>query len=103
MQGPSRVTRKKLTALYAENTDEQIGRMFGVSGRSIGDWRRHHGIPRKPRHTYNRYTLDRDFFAVIDTPRDQASHRNYPREERRQRVLAHFGVWRQRRRAALDV
>jgi hypothetical protein len=65
MQGPQRITRKELLALYARKTDEQIGRLFGVTGRSIGDWRRHHGIQRKARKP--RYLLDRDFFAVIDT------------------------------------
>lgn len=67
MQGPQRVTKAKLIALYKTKSDEEIGRMFGVTGRSMGDWRRYHGIPRKPRETYNRYTLDREFFAVIDT------------------------------------
>jgi hypothetical protein len=67
MKGPKRVTEGQLTALYETRTDEQIGKMFGVSGRQIGDWRRHHGIPRKPRETYNKYTLDRDFFAAVDT------------------------------------
>jgi hypothetical protein len=60
-----RVSKTKLMALYETKHDEQIGKMFGVTGRSVGDWRRHYGIPTKPR--VNRYALDHDFFAVINT------------------------------------
>jgi hypothetical protein len=62
-----RITKSQLVALYAKRTDDQIGKLFGVTGHSVGDWRRHYGIQRKPRETYNKYTLDRDFFAKIDT------------------------------------
>ena len=65
MQGPKRVTKRELLALYERLTDEQIGKRFGVVGRSIGDWRRFHDIPTKPR--VNKYALNHDFFARIDT------------------------------------
>jgi hypothetical protein len=60
-----RVSRSKLLSLYATKTDEQIGDLFGVTGRSIGDWRRHYEIPTKAREPL--YALDRDFFEKIDT------------------------------------
>jgi hypothetical protein len=60
-----RVSSSQLSALYRTKTDDQIGKLFGVTGRSVGDWRRYYGIRTKPR--VNKYTLDRDFFAKIDT------------------------------------
>jgi hypothetical protein len=60
-----RPTKRRLARLYAINTDEQIGRIFGVTGRSVGGWRKHYGIPTKPR--INRYSLNRDFFSTINT------------------------------------
>lgn len=59
------VSKRRLTALYAKKTDEQIGKLFGVSGRTIGEWRRRHSIATKPK--VCKYTLDCDFFAVINT------------------------------------
>ena len=60
-----RPTKQELKVLYKTKTDSQIGRRFGVSGRSVGDWRRRYGIPTKPR--VNKYTLNHDFFSKIDT------------------------------------
>lgn len=62
-----RVSKRELVNLCKTKTDQQIGDLFGVTGRSVGDWRRRYDIPRKPRQFYNRYSLDSDFFEVIDT------------------------------------
>lgn len=59
------ISKQQLAALYLKKTDEQIGVLFSVTGRTIGEWRRQHKIATKTR--VNKYTLDRDFFAVIDT------------------------------------
>jgi intein-encoded DNA endonuclease-like protein len=59
------ISKSKLISLYATKTDEEIGQLYGVTGRSVGDWRRKYGIPTKERAP--RYTLDASFFETIDT------------------------------------
>ena len=61
-----RPTASQLRRLYLKLTDEQIGALYGVTGRSVHDWRVKHGIARSAAHR-RRYTLDVDFFAKIDT------------------------------------
>ena len=66
MLKPRRPTGKQLRRLYLKLTDDQIGAIYGVTGRSVHDWRVKHDIARSALHR-RRYTLDVDFFAKIDT------------------------------------
>lgn len=45
-----RPTEPKLRDLYLQKTDAEIGAMFGVSGRSVCDWRKQYGISTNPDH-----------------------------------------------------
>lgn len=60
-----RVAKATLEALCLTKSDKQIADLYGVTARSVCDWRLHYNIPAKPRES--KYSLDRDFFAVINT------------------------------------
>lgn len=59
-----------LRTLLRDANDTQIGRMLGVSNRTIRDWRHKFGIDPSsiPNRGSTRYVLDRSFFRTIDTP-----------------------------------
>lgn len=61
-----RPSTNRLRQLYQKLTDDQIGAKYGVTGRSVSDWRKKHGIERSASHR-RRYTLNVDFFEKIDT------------------------------------
>lgn len=62
--------RDVLQFLLETMNDPQIATLYGVSEKTIGYWRRQHGLPRSTsvRNIGNRkYTVDENFFATIDT------------------------------------
>ena len=59
-----------LSALLVTMNDRQIGRRFGVTGRTIGNWRRSLCLSPStlPNIGSQKYQLNRSFFRSIDTP-----------------------------------